>query len=571
MIANTTPAELFAREDLSSAQQMLGSVAEDFMRTEVVAQAQRLHGKDNGLLRELILKAGELDLLRLDIPEEYGGLGLDKASSAYISEKIGILASFTVPFMVQTGIGSLPIVFFGTEEQKARYLPQLASGEKIAAYALTEPGAGTDALAARTKATLSGDGKQYILNGQKMWISNGGIADVFVVFAKVNGEKFTAFIVEREMGAVSGREEPKLGLDGSSTTALILENVRVPVGNVLGEVGQGHKVAFNILNFGRLKLGCTNLGAIKQALNDALQYALERHQFGRPIAGFGMIQQKLGEMAVRSYVADAVVYRTVGGVDRALAAGAAHDSMAVLKVIESFAAECSINKVFTSEALAYVVDEALQIYGGYGYSKDYPAERAYRDARISRIYEGTNEINRVLIPTRLLKDPEIANVAANLHIEANEARFSPSGDSLFASEYELLMCAKTIALLALGYAQALHGDELSNEQEILAYIADVIIDIYALESAVLRTRKVVNARGDSAGAVPIDIARVYATDAANRIGHSAKQVAAALAERGDTTALLKEIRRLGNYPTFNTVAARRRIASAILRAGRYPL
>ena len=357
-----------------------------------------------------MLKAGELDLLRVDIPEAYGGLGLDKVSSAYVGEKIGVMPSFAGSLGAHTTIGTLPIVYFGTEEQKARYLPRLASGEWIGAYALTEPGSGSDALAARTKATLSADGTHYLLNGQKMWITNGGFADIFTIFAKVDGEKFTAFIVERGMGVVSGREEPKLGLDGSSTTALILDNVRVPVGNVLGTIGEGHKVAFNILNLGRLKLGTRNIGGAKQALTRAARYAVERHQFGRAIAEFGMIKQKLAEMAVRCYVGDAMVYRTLGDVDRALEAVDESDSERVLKTIEGFAVECSINKVWTSEALAFVVDEALQVYGGYGYSKEFPAERAYRDARITRIYEGTNEINRLIIPTRLLKNSMIGHL-----------------------------------------------------------------------------------------------------------------------------------------------------------------
>ena len=350
--------QIFTREDLSSAQQMFGRIAEDFMRAEVLPHEQQIYDKDWGLTRKLLLRAGELDLLSVDIPQAYGGLGLDKVSSAYVGEKIGIMPSFAGSLGAHTTIGTLPIVYFGTEEQKARYLPRLASGEWVGAYALTEPESGSDALAARSKAKLSADGTHYILNGQKMWITNGGFADVFTIFAKVNGEKFTAFIVEREMGVVSGREEPKLGLDGSSTTALVLDNVRVPVGNVLGEVGRGHKVAFNILNLGRLKLGTRNIGGAKQALSRATRYAVERRQFGRAIAEFGMIKQKLGEMAVRCYVGDAAVYRTLGDVDRALEAVDDKDSERALKTIEGFAVECSINKVWTSEALAFAVDEA---------------------------------------------------------------------------------------------------------------------------------------------------------------------------------------------------------------------
>src|SRR2546423_1794179 len=373
LTADAAAAEVFTREDLSPAQRMFGRVAEDFMRTEVLPRERQIYEKHWALTRELLRKAGELDLLRVDIPEAYGGLGLDKVSSAYVGEKIGVMPSFAGSLGAHTTIGTLPLVYFGSEEQKARYLPRLASGEWVAAYALTEPGSGSDALAARTRATLDAGGETYVLDGQKMWITNGGFADVFTVFAKVGGEHFTAFVVERRMGVVSGREEPKLGLDGSSPPALTFEGVRVPAANVLGAVGEGHKVAFNILNLGRLKLGTRNIAAAKQALARAARYGVERRQFGRAICEFGMIRQKLGEMAVRCFVDDAMVYLTLGDVDQALAAVDESDTARVLKAIEGFAVECSINKVWTSEALAYVVDEALQVYGGYGYSKRDPA------------------------------------------------------------------------------------------------------------------------------------------------------------------------------------------------------
>ena len=490
-IAEST--EVFTREDLSPAQKMFGQIAEEFMRTEVLPCADRIYQKDWALTRELLLEAGELDLLRIDIPEAYGGLGLDKVSSAYVGEKIGIMPSFAGSLGAHTTIGTLPLVYFGTPEQKERYLPPLASGEWIAAFALTEPGSGSDALAARARATLSDDGRHYILNGQKMWITNGGFADLFTIFAKVDGEKFTAFLVERGMGVVSGREEPKLGLDGSSTTALILENVHVPVENVLGKIGEGHKVAFNVLNIGRLKLGTRNIGSAKQALNHAIQYARERKQFGRAIAEFGLIRQKLAEMAIRCYVGDAMVYRTLGDADRALARMPADDADAVLDTIASFAVQCSINKVWTSESLAYVVDEAVQIYGGYGYSKEYPAERPFRDARITRLYEGTNEINRLIVGTRL------------------------------------------------------HPSVPRKEQEKLGYLADIAIENYAVESARLRAAK-------RPTALTADIVDVYAADAADRIEHAARQIGAAPGiERAP----------------IDTIAARRRIAAAVIEAGRY--
>jgi alkylation response protein AidB-like acyl-CoA dehydrogenase len=569
-----TADQVFTREDLSGAQQMFGRIAEDFMRTEVLPREKEIYAKDWPLTRELLLKAGELDLLRVDIPEAYGGLGLDKVSSAYVGEQIGIMPSFAGSLGAHTAIGTLPIVYFGNAEQKARYLPRLASGEMIGAYALTEPGSGSDALAARTKATLSADGTHYILTGQKMWITNGGFADVFTIFAKVDGEKFTAFIVERNMGVVSGREEPKLGLDGSSTTALILDNVRVPVENVLGTVGQGHKVAFNILDLGRLKLGTRNIGCAKQALTRASRYAVGRQQFGQAIADFGMIKQKLGEMAVRCYVGDAMVYRTLGDVDRALEAVDEKESARVLKTIEGFAVECSINKVWTSEALAYVVDEALQVYGGYGYSREFPAERAYRDARITRIYEGTNEINRLIIATRLLRN----SATAHLWTDENTERAldyalisSAPVNALFSAERDLLTRAKRLVAFTLGRARDAYGDGLAREQEVLGQIADITIDVYALESALLRTEKLVAARGESECATPVDITRVYASDAADRMEHSAKQVVAALADGGEADSLFEGVRRLTSYATFNTVAARRSIADSVIKAGRYYL
>jgi alkylation response protein AidB-like acyl-CoA dehydrogenase len=574
LIADAKAEEIFTREDLSSAQQMFGRIAEDFMRTEVLPRAERIYDKDWQLTRELLLKAGELDLLRVDIPEAYGGLGLDKVSSAYVNEQIGVMPSFAASLGAHTAIGTFPLIYFGNEEQKARYLPRLASGEWVAAYALTEPGSGSDALAARARATLDEDGTHYILNGQKMWITNGGFADVFTIFAKVDGERFTAFIVERGMGVVSGREEPKLGLDGSSTTALILENVRVPVENVLGRVGEGHLVAFNILNLGRLKLGTRNIGSAKQALTRAARYAVERQQFGRAIAEFGMIRQKLGEMAVRCFVGDAMVYRTLGDVDKALDRVPPDETASVLKAIESFAVECSINKVWTSEAQSYVVDEALQVYGGYGYSKEFPAERAYRDARITRIYEGTNEINRLIIPTRLLKSARgahlfTAETAARALSGSNDSE--AESDAPFSAERNLLSRVKRLAVFTLGRAKEAYGDALRTEQEVLGHIADIIIEVYALESAILRTEKLISAGGATDAATPTDITRVYTSDAAARIEHSAKQVVAALAKQEEAARLLDHVRRLTRHTTCDTVAARRRISDAILRAGRYHL
>ena len=406
LIRSLNPDDLFTPEDLSDEQRLFGRTAAEFMRNEVLPHEASLYAHDWTKTRELLKKAADLDLLRLEIPAAYGGLGLDKVSAAYVGEHFAINPSFAGSLGTHTSIGTLPIVYFGTPAQKAKYLPRLASGELIGAYALTEPHSGSDALSAKTTARLTPEGTHYLLNGQKAWITNGGFADLFTVFAKVDGEKFTAFIVERGMGVKSGPDERKLGLDGSSTTVLMLDNVPVPVENVLGTIGEGHKVAFNILNLGRVKLGTRNSAGIRLALNQSIAYARERRQFGRAISEFGLVKQKLAEMTVRCFVSEAMVYRTLGDVDKALESVDPADAAGVLKAIEGFAVECSINKVATSEALAYAVDEAVQVFGGNGYSREFPVERAYRDARITRIYEGTNEINRLIIPTRLLKHAE---------------------------------------------------------------------------------------------------------------------------------------------------------------------
>jgi alkylation response protein AidB-like acyl-CoA dehydrogenase len=565
------PDEIFTREDISEEQRMFARVAEEFMQKEVLPRAEQIYSKDWAVTRELLLKASELDLLRIDIPEQYGGLGLDKVSSAYVGEQIAVMPSFGGSLGAHTTIGTLPIVYFGTPEQRAKYLPRLASGEWIAAYCLTEPGSGSDALAAKTKATLSPDGKHYILKGQKMWITNGGFADLFIVFAKVDGEKFTAFIVERGPGVVSGKDEKKLGLDGSSTTALMLEDARVPVENVLGEIGKGHVVAFNILNLGRLKLGSRNIGGAKISLNNAIAYAKERHQFARPIASFGLIKRKLAEMAIRCYAGDALVWRTLGMIDCALEnidpGNQSDGSMQALKAIEQYAVECSIIKVWTSEALGYVVDETVQVYGGYGYSKDYPAERAYRDARITRIYEGTNEINRIIISTRLLKAVKetLPNVEEAISDILDRTQMDP-GDEGLLYVGRVLANVKETARLALAAVSLNYGEQLSEEQEALALVADIVCEVYAIESALLRTEKLIAKRGLKESATPLDMTRVYASDAADRVAINARNLAAALNQPKQLSAAFE---RLIIERPINTIAARRRIADAVTEAGRY--
>lgn len=575
LFEDRTPNEIFTREEISEEQQMFARVAEEFMRKEVLTREEQIYAKDFAVTRELLLKAGELDLLRIDIPEAYDGLGLDKVSSAYVGESISLLPSFGASLGAHTTIGTLPIVFFGTAEQRAKYLPKLATGELIAAYCLTEPAAGSDALSAKTKATLSEDGTHYILKGQKMWITNGGFADVFIIFAKVDGEKFTAFIVERGHGVISGHEEKKLGLDGSSTTALMLEDCRVPVENVLGQIGKGHIVAFNILNLGRLKLGGRNLGQSKNALNNAIAYSKERYQFGRAIASFGLIKRKLAEMALRIYVGDAVVWRTLGMIDRTLETVDQNDPMQVLKAIEQYAVECSINKVWTSEMLGYVVDETVQVYGGYGYSKDYPAERAYRDARITRIYEGTNEINRVIIATRLLK----AAAAGALPLRETAAQigeYLADRTQLGAEQPEglfyvlrVLNDLKRTAVLALDAVARAFGDQAAAEQEVLGLVSDIVAEAFAVESAYLRTQKLVDSRGEEAVPIPLDMARVYASDAAERTAVNARSLAAALSGQTGNQEFWRAVEALAPSRPIDTVAARRRIADDLLEAQRY--
>lgn len=563
------PGDIFTREDLSDEQRLFGRAAAEFMRGEVLPREAQLYAHDWELTRRLLQKAGELDLLRLEIPEAYGGLGLDKISSAYVAESIALNPSFGGSLGAHTAIGTLPLVYFGSEAQKAKYLPRLASGEMVAAYALTEPQSGSDALAAKTTATLTADGRHYVLNGQKMWITNGGFADLFTIFAKVDGEKFTAFLVERSMGVVSGSDEKKLGLDGSSTTALMLDGVKVPVENVLGKIGEGHKVAFNILNFGRVKLGARNMACAKIALGNAVVYAKERRQFGRAISEFGLIKRKIAEMCVRCYVGDAMTYRALGDVDRALEAVNPNDNQAILKTIEGFAVECSINKVYTSEALAYVVDEALQVFGGNGYSREFPAERAYRDARITRIYEGTNEINRLIIPTRLLKQGVGNGTSNDGRISTQDQ--ARSTQNVLAAERALLDAAKRLALGLLREAADTYGEQVKEEQEVLADIADVIIDIYAVESAIARAEKIAASRGVEAAAVALDATRVFATDASDRMTRSARQVVRALAAQQRGASLASLSAPLTAHEGIDGVAARRRIAHAVVTAGKYPL
>src|SRR5256885_6666039 len=569
LIEERPPDEIFTPEDFTEEHRMIAETTRQFIDNEVIPRIDELEKHDWKLSRELIGKAADLGLNGANIPEEYGGLGLDQTSGALIGENIGRSASFATTLGAESGIGLLPIVYFATDAAKQKYLPKIATGELITAYALTEAGSGSDAMAAKATARLSDDGKEYILNGEKMWITNGGFADIFIVFAKVDGDKFSAFIVERQEGCKNGAEEHKMGIKGSSTTPLILADARTPVENLLGDIGKGHKIAFNILNIGRFKLGAMCLGGMKLALTESVKYANERKQFGKSISSFGAIKSKLGEMAIRTWVGEAMTYRTLGMIEEGLAAiGDSKDMDARLKAIEEYAAECSIIKVALSEYCNYITDEMVQIFGGYGYSADYPAERAYRDTRINRIFEGTNEINRMLIPGRLMK----AALSGRLALLPSapglmDEILNPSmpsfdtDESLLAAETKLAANAKKVALMTLGTAAQKYMMGLSDQQEILMGVADIIMDAFAMESAILRAQKVATAQGEKAAEPFVGIKRVFCTDAVERIEAYAKNTLAAMAEGDELRTLLAALRRFTKMTPIHTVTARQGIVT----------
>ncbi len=576
-----SPEQMFTPEDFSDEHKMIIQTATEFVNNEVVPHLTELDEKNAEVSIGLLRKAGELGLLATDIPEEYGGLGLDKTSAMIVAEHLGKTGSWAVTFGAHAGIGTLPIVYFGTPEQKQKYLPRLATAELVSSYSLSEPEAGSDALSTRTTAVLSKDGKNYLFNGTKMWLSNAAWADVYITFAKVDGDKFTAFIIDKGTTGVSlGAEENKLGMKGSSTCELLLDNAEVPVANVLGEIGKGHKVAFNILNIGRFKLGAEVLGAMKEVVSRAVQYAKERHQFGVPIGSFGLIKHKLGEMAIRTFVTESIIYRTSGLIDAILENvehGSADYELRTMKGIEEYAAECSINKVYGSEALDYVVDEGLQIYGGYGYSEDYPMARAYRDSRINRIFEGTNEINRLLMPGMLIKRatrgqlPLLQKAKALMDEVLGFSVAEEPGDELLAEETKILINCKKITLLLIGGGVQKFLDKIGDQQEVLGHIADIMMEIYAMESVVNRVKKMAQKRGESAVSIYLDVARTYVNDAANRIAFSATQ-ALPIIEEGDTLRTYMTIlRRFTKFTPINTAALRRRIAEHLTAAEKYNL
>jgi alkylation response protein AidB-like acyl-CoA dehydrogenase len=577
LIEDRTADEVFTPEDFNEEHRMIAETTRQFIDAEVVPRIDELENKDWKLARELVKQAADLGLIGASIPEEYGGLGLDQTSGALIGENIGRSASFATTLGAESGIGLLPIIYFGTEAAKQKYLPKIASGELITAYALTEAGSGSDAMNAKATAKLSDDGTEYILNGEKMFITNGGFADIFIVFAKVDGDKFSAFIVERQEGCKHGAEEHKMGIRGSSTTPLVLSDARTPVENVLGEIGKGHKIAFNILNIGRFKLGAMCAGGMKVMNTESVRYANERQQFGKPISSFGAIKSKLGEMAIRTWVGESMVYRTLGMIEAGIASiGDSKDADAKLRVIEEYAAECSIVKVALSEYCDFCADEMVQIFGGYGYSADYPAERAYRDSRINRIFEGTNEINRMLVPGRLMKAALSGRLALLPAAQAlMDEILSPSmsgfelDEGPLAAEQKLAKNAKKVALMTLGTAAQKYMMGLSDQQEILMGVADIIIDTYAMESAILRTLKMLGSQGEKAAALYADMTRTFCNDAVERIEAHARNTLAAMAEGDELRTLLAALRRFTKMTPMNTVAARQRIANAMIEANRY--
>ncbi|MEH7333185.1 acyl-CoA dehydrogenase family protein [Neobacillus drentensis] len=578
LIEDLSYEDIFTPEDFTEEHLMIGQTAADFVEKEVAPQIEHLENHEFDRTVKLLKKMGDLGLLAVDVPEEFEGLGLDKITSSVITEKMSGAGGFSLSYGAHVGIGSLPIVLFGNDEQKKKYLPALASGEKIAAYALTEPGSGSDALGARTTAKLNAAGTHYILNGEKQWITNAGFADVFVVYAKINGEHFTAFIVERDFPGVStGAEEKKMGIKASSTRTLILEDVAVPVENLLGEYGKGHVIAFNILNIGRYKLAVGGVGGSKKAFEMTVKYANGRKQFKTPIAQFNLTKEKFGTMASKIYAAESSVYRTIGLYENnqgQLSTEEAKDIKKVAGSIAEYAIECSVNKFFASEVLSYVVDEGVQIHGGYGFMQEYPIERAYRDARINRIFEGTNEINRLLVPGTFLKkafkgELPLFQKAMALQEELMMLMPEEPGDEPLAQEKYLVKNAKKIGLLAAGLAAQKFGKALETEQEILSNIADIASQVYAMESVVLRTEKAIAKDGLEKNKQKLLYTQIFCQEAFNEIEQHAKETLVAI-EQGDTLRMmLTSLRKFTRHTPINVIAKKREAADVVIEAERY--
>ena len=579
LIEERQPEEIFTPEDFTDQHQLIAQTAEEFAKNEVVPEIEKMEHKDFSVTRGLVRKAGDLGLSSVDIPEEYGGTQMDKVTSAIIADRLSVYGGFSSSWGAHTCIGTLPIVYFGTEEQKKKYLPKLATGEMVGAYALSEASSASDSLNCRTKAELSADGKYYILNGEKMWITNAGFADLFTVFAKVNGEKFTAFLIERDFpGFAVGAEEHKMGIRGSSTCPLVLNDCKVPVENVLGEIGRGHVIAFNVLNVGRFKLGAGCVGSSRNCLESSIAYAKQRKAFGKVIADFGLIREKLANMAIGIYVGESMAYRTVGMMDQAISAlGHAHtgDMSEVRKQIDEYAIECSILKVWGSELVGRVVDEMVQIYGGYGFVEEYPAERAYRDARINRIFEGTNEINRLIITGFLLKRAMSGQLQLMPAIKQlmDEVLAGPvtesDGDAPFAAEHKMVTVAKKLGLLAAGIASQKYMQAIQEQQEIIGAIANMVIETYAMESSLLRTQKLVARNGQAACGHAIAMTRTFLAGAVERVESLAKLVITAASEGDMLRSQLAIVRRLAKYEPFDVVGLRKSVAQRVIEAGKY--
>jgi len=577
LLESPAPQDVFTPADLTDDQKLIGQTAEEFVTKEVLPLVKDLENKKAGLMAELVRKGGEVGLMGGGVPEEYGGAGLDKIATTVLTEKLSIYGGFAVTHGAHAGIGTLPIVYFGTEEQKKKYLPKLATGELIGAYCLSEPQAGSDAQNSLTRAELNAEGTHYVLNGQKMWITNGGFADLYIVFAKIDGEKFTAFIVERSFaGCKPGNEEHKMGIHGSSTTPVFLENCKVPKENLLHEIARGHIVAFNILNAGRFTLGASCVGGSKNVLTTSSKYAKERKAFGKQIGDFGLMKEKLAEMAIQIFAVESMVYRSAGNIDAMMAAGTGDKIAHQMKVLEEYAIESSIAKVYGSEMLDFVVDEAVQIFGGYGFHEEYPVCRAYRDSRINRIFEGTNEINRMLIIQMLMKRAmggQLPLIPAAMKL-ADEILAGPSfeetPEGVLPEETRVVANAKKMFLQAAGGAMQKFREKLADEQELIGALSNMVMEIYAMESCLLRTQKAAATRGEAATALMQDAARVFIADAMERVEHEAKRAIAAVNDGDMLTTQMAVLKRFGKRATVNTIAMRRNIAAAVQAQDRYP-
>lgn len=579
IITESHAQDTFIPEEFSEEHLMMAAMADDFLDAEVFPILDRIDAQENGLMESIMNKAGELGLLGVSVPEEYGGFGKDFITGMLITEKMGAGHSVAVAVAAHTGIGTLPILYFGTKAQKDKYLPKLATGEWKASYCLTEPGSGSDALAAKTKAVLSTDGKHYILNGQKMWITNAGFADVFTVFAQIDGDKFTGFIVDKGTpGLTLGEEEHKMGIKGSSTRQVFFMDCKVPVENLLGEIGKGHLIAFNILNIGRAKLAGAALGGCKRAVTTSVNYANTREQFKLPIAKFGAIRYKLAEQAIRTYVMESALYRASHQIDekeKQLLAEGKEFAKALLGAAEEYAVECALLKVFGSEVLDYVVDEGVQIFGGYGFSSDFPMDRAYRDARINRIFEGTNEINRLLMLDMLLKramkgELDLLTPAQNVQKELMAIpEFGNGDDAPFSAEKKSLANMKKAALMVAGTAVQKYMMQLAKEQEIIMNISDMLIEIYTCESVLLRVEKLAGIKGNEAVAIHTDILKTYFNDSIDRLNIAGKNAINSMSEGDENRMLLMGLKRFTKSAPFNTKEARRRIAKELIDANKY--